>query len=268
MKAVDFYTLIKIYQNIYGEKTSPPSHINKIATEQGLASAVAQIAEDVLNYHGTDAEMIAAQNSFDQQLNTILYPSHSAANGPEGVSDILALYYLVGIDPVTNTVNTLGTLINSGAQTFEQVSAKFVNDRVALKTLSNDAFITLIFEKGYERAPTDAEWNAYTEFLNSGGDRGQLLVDVITGLRAEVNDGDKAAQGYFLHDTTPHAPGEMADLALQEQVASIYLAIPQRNVDAQGLDDWSTYLERHNKTFITLTKKLLGSVEFQKKARS
>ncbi|BEL82828.1 hypothetical protein SM12BL3_41350 [Serratia marcescens] len=265
VKAVDFYTLIKIYQNIYGEKTSPPSHINKIATEQGLASAVAQIAEDVLNYHGTDAEMIAAQNSFDQQLNTILYPSHSAANGPEGVSDILALYYLVGIDPVTNTVNTLGTLINSGAQTFEQVSAKFVNDRVALKTLSNDAFITLIFEKGYERAPTDAEWNAYTEFLNSGGDRGQLLVDVITGLRAEVNDGDKAAQGYFLHDTTPHAPGEMADLALQEQVASIYLAIPQRNVDAQGLDDWSTYLERHNKTFITLTKKLLGSVEFQKK---
>jgi len=262
---IDYSQLTNIYRNIHGKDAWLPNEIHQIALAQGLATAVEQIANDVLNYSGVDAEMIAAQNSYDQQLNTTLYPSHTAADGPEGAADILALYYLAGIDPVTGTVNTLGALINSGSQTFAQVAAKFVNDRAALKTLSNDAFINLVFEKGYERAPTDAEKSAYAEFLSNGGDRGQLLVEVITGLRGVVDAGDTAAQEYFLHDTTPHAAGELADLALQEQVASIYLAIPQRNVDAQGLDDWSTYLGRHNKSFTTLTKKLIGSVEFQKK---
>ncbi|MBX9386041.1 beta strand repeat-containing protein, partial [Serratia marcescens] len=49
------------------------------------------------------------------------------------------------------------------------------------------------------------------------------------------------------------------------QVASIYLAVPLRNVDAQGLDDWSNYLGKHGNTFTSLTTKLLTSVEFQKK---
>ncbi|EPZ0269865.1 DUF4214 domain-containing protein, partial [Serratia marcescens] len=48
-------------------------------------------------------------------------------------------------------------------------------------------------------------------------------------------------------------------------VASIYLAVPLRNVDAQGLDDWSNYLGKHGNTFTSLTTKLLTSVEFQKK---
>ncbi|MBO2007400.1 hypothetical protein J4732_22785 [Serratia marcescens] len=38
---------------------------------------------------------------------------------------------LAGIDPVTSTVITLGTQINTSAQTLSQVANKFVTDRCA-----------------------------------------------------------------------------------------------------------------------------------------
>ncbi|HGM6346147.1 TPA: beta strand repeat-containing protein [Serratia marcescens] len=55
------------------------------------------------------------------------------------------------------------------------------------------------------------------------------------------------------------------DLASQERVASVYLAVPYRGIDALGLDSWTTYLLQPNKSFDLLIKNLLGSVEFQRK---
>ena len=105
----------------------------------------------------------------------ILYPSYTVAGGADGVSDILALYYLVGIDPVMGTVNSLGSQINSGALTFEQAASKFINDRPALSSMANDAFVNTLFAEAYGREPTAAEFEQYTTYLNNGGDKGQVL---------------------------------------------------------------------------------------------
>ena len=91
------------------------------------------------------------------------------------------------------------------------------------------------------------------------------MINIINGLRGTVGSGDTAAQQFFLNETQPDSAGQLAGLAAREQVASIYLAVPLRNVDAQGLDDWSNYLGKHGNTFTSLTTKLLTSVEFQKK---
>lgn len=180
-------------------------------------------------------------------------------------SDALALYYLAGIDPVTSTVITLGTQINTSAQTFSQVANKFVTDRAALNSLSNTDFINKVFNEAYERAPSSSEFSALNAILSAGGTKGDVLINIINGLRGTVGSGDTAAQQFFLNETQPDAAGQLAGLAAREQVASIYLAVPQRDVDAQGLDDWSNYLGKHGNTFASLTTKLLTSVEFQKK---
>ncbi|HHK5808460.1 TPA: beta strand repeat-containing protein, partial [Serratia marcescens] len=169
------------------------------------------------------------------------------------------------IDPVTSTVITLGTQINTSAQTFSQVANKFVTDRAALNSLSNTDFINKVFNEAYERAPSSSEFSALNAILSGGGTKGDVLINIINGLRGTVGSGDTAAQQFFLNETQPDSAGQLAGLAAREQVASIYLAVPLRNVDAQGLDDWSNYLGKHGNTFTSLTTKLLTSVEFQKK---
>ncbi|MBH2668820.1 DUF4214 domain-containing protein [Serratia marcescens] len=263
----DLDILSSIYADTYG-KPAPEGYLDDMLAQNGLEGAIASVITDLLNYDGVDADMLATQEHYDQQLDEILYPSYTVAGGADGVSDILALYYLVGIDPVMGTVNSLGSQINSGALTFEQAASKFINDRPALSSMANDAFVNTLFAEAYGREPTAAEFEQYTTYLNNGGDKGQVLVDMINDLRGTVSSDDAAAQQQFLNDTTPHAPGEIADLATLEIVASIFLAIPQRNVDAQGLDDWSSYLEREGNSMSSLTAKLITSAEFQKKGAS
>jgi len=260
----DLEVLNSIYTSTYG-KTAPDGYLADLLAHGSLESSITTVVNDLLNYNGFDAGTLASQSNYDSQLNTIMYPSYDVAGGAQGVSDVLALYYLVGIDPVSGTVNSLGSQINAGSLTFEQAASKFVNDRPALKSLTNDAFVKLVFTEAYGRAPTSTELNSYTSFLANGGDRGQMLVNVTNDLRGTVGANDQAAQQQFQHDTTPHAPGVIADLASQEQVASIFLAIPERNVDAQGLDDWSSYLNKDGHSLNSLTAKLITSAEFQKK---
>ncbi len=219
----------------------------------------------MLNYSGFDTGTLTSQSNFDAQLNNVLFPGTSAAGSGPGVSDALALYYLAGIDPVTSTVITLGTQINTSAQTFSQVANKFVTDRAALNSLSNTDFINKVFNEAYERAPSSSEFSALNAILSGGGTKGDVLINIINGLRGTVGSGDTAAQQFFLNETQPDSAGQLAGLAAREQVASIYLAVPLRDVDAQGLDDWSNYLGKHGNTFTSLTTKLLTSVEFQKK---
>ncbi len=230
-----------------------------------MNDAISSAINSLLNYSGFDSGTLASQSNFDAQLNNVLFPGTSAAGSGPGVSDALALYYLAGIDPVTSTVITLATQINTSAQSFSQVANKFVTDRAALNSLSNTDFINKVFNEAYERAPSNSEFSALSAILSGGGTKGDVLINIITGLRGTVGSGDTAAQQFFLTETQPDAAGQLAGLAAREQVASIYLAVPQRDVDAQGLDDWSNYLGKHGNTFASLTTKLLTSVEFQKK---
>lgn len=260
----DVEILQSIYTSVYGNSPTT-AQLQAILAGSTLNDAISSAVNSLLNYSGFDTGTLASQSNFDAQLNNVLFPGTSAAGSGPGVSDALALYYLAGIDPVTSTVITLGTQINTSAQTFSQVANKFVTDRAALNSLSNTDFINKVFNEAYERAPSSSEFSALNAILSGGGTKGDVLINIITGLRGTVGSGDTAAQQFFLNETQPDGAGQLAGLAAREQVASIYLAVPQRDVDAQGLDDWSNYLGKHGNTFTSLTTKLLTSVEFQKK---
>ncbi|HAU4341456.1 TPA: DUF4214 domain-containing protein [Serratia marcescens] len=260
----DVEILQSIYTSVYGSSPTT-AQLQAILAGSTLNDAISSAVNSLLNYSGFDTGTLTSQSNFDAQLNNVLFPGTSAAGSGPGVSDALALYYLAGIDPVTSTVITLGTQINTSAQTFSQVANKFVTDRAALNSLSNTDFINKVFNEAYERAPSSSEFSALNAILSGGGTKGDVLVNIINGLRGTVGSGDTAAQQFFLNETQPDSAGQLAGLAAREQVASIYLAVPLRNVDAQGLDDWSNYLGKHGNTFTSLTTKLLTSVEFQKK---
>ncbi|HAT3693751.1 MULTISPECIES: beta strand repeat-containing protein [Serratia] len=260
----DVEILQSIYTSVYGSSPTT-AQLQAILAGSTLNDAISSAVNSLLNYSGFDTGTLTSQSNFDAQLNNVLFPGTSAAGSGPGVSDALALYYLAGIDPVTSTVITLGTQINTSAQTFSQVANKFVTDRAALNSLSNTDFINKVFNEAYERAPSSSEFSALNAILSGGGTKGDVLINIINGLRGAVGSGDTAAQQFFLNETQPDSAGQLAGLAAREQVASIYLAVPLRNVDAQGLDDWSNYLGKHGNTFTSLTTKLLTSVEFQKK---
>ncbi|CVE49422.1 TPA: beta strand repeat-containing protein [Serratia marcescens] len=260
----DVEILQSIYTAAYGNSPTT-AQLQAILAGSTLNDAISSAINSLLNYSGFDSGTLASQSNFDAQLNNVLFPGTSAAGSGPGVSDALALYYLAGIDPVTSTVITLATQINTSTQSFSQVANKFVTDRAALNSLSNTDFINKVFNEAYERAPSNSEFSALSAILSGGGTKGDVLINIITGLRGTVGSGDTAAQQFFLTETQPDAAGQLAGLAAREQVASIYLAVPQRDVDAQGLDDWSNYLGKHGNTFASLTTKLLTSVEFQKK---
>ncbi|MDI9106488.1 DUF4214 domain-containing protein [Serratia marcescens] len=260
----DVEILQSIYTSAYGSSPTT-AQLQAILAGSTLNDAISSAVNSLLNYSGFDTGTLTSQSNFDAQLNNVLFPGTSAAGSGPGVSDALALYYLAGIDPVTSTVITLGTQINTSAQTFSQVANKFVTDRAALNSLSNTDFINKVFNEAYERAPSSSEFSALNAILSGGGTKGDVLINIINGLRGTVGSGDTAAQQFFLNETQPDSAGQLAGLAAREQVASIYLAVPLRNVDAQGLDDWSNYLGKHGNTFTSLTTKLLTSVEFQKK---
>ncbi|CVA10101.1 DUF4214 domain-containing protein [Serratia marcescens] len=260
----DVEILQSIYTSVYGSSPTT-AQLQAILAGSTLNDAISSAVNSLLNYSGFDTGTLTSQSNFDAQLNNVLFPGTSAAGSGPGVSDALALYYLAGIDPVTSTVITLGTQINTSAQTFSQVANKFVTDRAALNSLSNTDFINKVFNEAYERAPSSSEFSALNAILSGGGTKGDVLINIINGLRGTVGSGDTAAQQFFLNETQPDSAGQLAGLAAREQVASIYLAVPLRNVDAQGLDDWSNYLGKHGNTFTSLTTKLLTSVEFQKK---
>lgn len=260
----DVEILQSIYTSVYGNSPGTAELQAQLAGST-LANVISNAVNSLLNYSGFDSGTLTSQTNFDGQLNLVLYPGTSAAGSGPGVSDALALYYLAGVDPVTSTVITLGSQINSGSQTFAQVAKKFVTDRAALNSLSSTDFINKVFTEAYERVPTAGELSTLSAIISGGGTKGDVLVNIINGLRGTVAAGDTTAQQFFLNETVADNAGQLSGLAAREQVASIYLAVPQRDVDAQGLDDWSSYLGKHGNTFASLTTKLLTSVEFQKK---
>ncbi len=83
-------------------------------------------------------------------------------------------------------------------------------------------------------------------------------------MKGTVASSDAAAQAHFNGALTVYNPGQLAGLSYQEQVSSIYLAVPGRNIDASGVDPYSKSLAA-GQTFNSLISTLLASSEFQRK---
>jgi len=258
----DSQIISQIYNKIFG--TNPTdSQVNTLLANGSVADAAAKLVTDLLSYNGTDTGVQTQQSNFTATVNTALFPV-AQTSATAGASDIQALYYSLGQTQVQSGITYWGTQLASGKQTFAQVAQGFATSSPALKALSNADFVKFVFANLYERDGTAAELATYTANLNSGATRGDVLTSIISSIRGPVSTSDATAQSHFNGATKVYAPGELPALSFQEQAASIYLAVPDRGIDARALDTWSKSLASGT-TFSNLTTKLLASSEFQAK---
>lgn len=251
-----------IYTREYGTAATS-QQLTDFLNGNTLSSAVSNVVSGLLNYTGSDATTLAQQTAFQNTVNTLLYPSTATAALGQGASDIQAILYVIGSTVTADAVNYFGAKINAG-MTITQVAAANVAGRSYLTSLSDDAFIARLFQYGYERAPSSAESASYLALLQGGATRADLVVDIIQALRGTVAAGDLTAQQHFNSATIVYQAGHLPGLAFQEQVAAVYLGVPERGVDASGLDTWSKALAA-GMSYNSLIGNLVSSAEFQRK---
>ncbi|QJW53714.1 hypothetical protein HL670_00571 [Serratia plymuthica] len=253
--------LTQIYTNVYGSAPSS-TELTALLNAGTTASAIAQLVDSTLHYSGFDANSLAGQTHLETTINTVLYPV-SATAAVAGASTVEAIYYVIGGAAAQSGINYWGAKV-AGGTSVSDVAQVFVNDRVYLTSLNNTDFVARLFENAFLRAPTAAESSTYVSLLDGGTTRGTVVVDVINLIKGTVASGDLAAQQNFTQATQVYSPGQLPGLSYQEQVASIYLAVPGRGVDSQALDTWSKQLSSGT-TFTKLLTSLISTSEFQAK---
>ncbi|HAT4517800.1 TPA: DUF4214 domain-containing protein [Serratia marcescens] len=259
----DAQILAQVYNNIY--QTVPDNDYiqSLLSTGESINTLVANMVTDLLYYDGFDSANLTAQNTFETRIDTALFYATSAP-AQSGSADVQAFSYLVGTTQVADNINYWGTLIANGSKTPAQVAQSFANSKAPTSLYTDSQFVSLLYQNAYLRAPSVIESSYYVNKLASGtATRGDVMVEVIETLRGTVLTTDTAAQTLFIKATHVYSAGELPDQSYQEQVAALYLAVPQREVDASGLDTWSKQL-----TYISdnaLATKLINSAEFQAK---
>lgn len=233
-----------------------------------LDEALAKLMSYINMYRvvgGTTGSHYPAKAKMDKVVNEILYPTVNQAADAHGAQDIFSLYYVIGSVAVADGISYWGNVLNSGKMALEQVAQKFIYDRAYLTVLDNTQFIERLFMRGFKREPNQNELTKYLHELEHGSRRGDVLVDIINFLRKPVAPADQAAKDKFIDNTTVfHKQGDLPSLSYQEQVSALYLAIPHRDIDSGGLDNWSKYLEKGG-GYKELAGLLLGSAEFMRK---
>ncbi len=252
-----------IYQRVNG--TLPTSdQINEyLGNGNSLSVAVVSVINDLLNYSGTDSTILTKQANFESTVHTLLYPAATSSALGQGGADFQAIIHVLGATLNPDALNYYGAKLNQGA-TIEQIAQLNINGRSGIASLSNDNFIKFLFSNAYERAPSSTELSFYQNLLQSGASRGEIVKDIITALKGTVDAGDLTAQTHFNNATVVYAAGELPGLQYREQAAAIYLGVPERGIDASGLDTWSKALST-GQSYQSIISKLISSTEFQRK---
>ncbi|MBO1500787.1 DUF4214 domain-containing protein [Serratia proteamaculans] len=187
------------------------------------------------------------------------------------------LYAVLGKETYTGVVafDDAALKIGKGQLTFQSYIDSLLTStagQALYGTQSEVQILQSIYEKVYGSSPAtndlqeilnntslnDAIFNAIDSLLNYQGLDSGTLQNQLT-LDSHVEPIIFKSYGTAAWDQWSSA------LASQEQVASVYLAVPYRGIDALGLDSWTSYLLQPGKSFDLLIKNLLGSVEFQRK---
>lgn len=260
----DLDILQAVYTKAYGSAALNTT-LQDLLASSSLAASISKVLSDLINYHGFDSATTASQSSFDTQINKVLFPATSPAAAGQGASDVQAIYHVLGLVSQSSNVNLFGSILNAGTKSVTQIADKFVADRSYLVALNNNDFISRVFTASFERAPSSTELSHFLSELTGGSTRGQIVVEIITSLRGTVAPTDAVAQQHFNDATVTYAQGQIAGLAAQEQAAAVYLAVPERGIDAGALDNWSKYLSLSTTTYKNFISSVLGSAEFQRK---
>jgi hypothetical protein len=261
----DSQILTQIYTSITKTTSNNDDYIQSLLnSNDNINSMVAKLITDVLYYDGFDSAKLANQQTFKAQIDTVLFAGTSS-QAQSGAADVQAFHYLLGTPQNGEAINYYGALIASGKQTSAQVAKSFVDWKAPVALYNDSQFVSLLYNNGYLRDPSAVEARNYVDSLAAGDmTRVDVLQDVINTLRGAVTTTDLAAQTQFIKATHVYKAGELPELSFQEQVAALFIGVPDRPVDASGLDTWSKELA-YGVTDKDLAAKLLGSPEFQKK---
>ncbi|WP_454877797.1 DUF4214 domain-containing protein [Serratia inhibens] len=254
----------KVYQLIHGDLPTS-NEVNALLGAGSLNQALANAATELLSYNGFDSTVLSEQSAFETTVDKILYPSTSSTASGQGASDVLAIFRVLGSVAGADGVNYWGTVLNQGTKSFEQVAQSFINSRSYITSLNDTDFVTRLFKFGLERSPNSTELSQYVTELGNGASRGDVLVEIVNAIRANTSPADATGKQHFTDATTSYAQGQLPALEYQEQAAAIYLAIPERGIDATGLDTWSKYLAKSVNTYKSAISLALGSEEFLRK---
>ncbi|AEF44698.1 hypothetical protein SerAS12_1565 [Serratia sp. AS12] len=254
--------LTTIYTKVYGAAPSGAVLSGYLSNGNTLAQNIVSLTVDLVTYNGFDNTILSQQQTFQQTLNTALYAGDGAATGLGGTT-VKGLAYIMGTYPTDTILQTYGTGINGGTVSEADTATALLQLRPGLVTATASNFVKSIFKAGFLRDPTTSELNTYLNELTSGTSRAQVIANVYDSLKSITSGADLAAKQKLVLSSPSYNDGYLpSSTAIKEQLASIYLSVFDRGIDALGLSSFSRQLERGAKTADGIIKEALVSREF------
>ncbi|MFP7607519.1 DUF4214 domain-containing protein [Serratia quinivorans] len=218
---------------------------------------------DDYEYNYPEQRIIDREHFLDNG-DLILYPGESNIL-PSGTasSDIQGVFHVLGAGITRDVTELWSPLINSGKKTLLQATEKFINDRQYLSNVTEKTFIKKVFENSFERAANDTELNFYLNLLSTGSSRAEVAIIIMNTLRGSSNEQDFTAKEHLASASYVYKPGELPKLEYQENIAILYLAGAERNLNSEGLFGWSQKLAS-GKTYEQMVKILVNTSEFNR----
>jgi len=254
--------LTAIYTKVYGAAPSGAVLSGYLSNGNTLAQNIVSLTVDLVTYNGFDNTILSQQQTFQQTLNTALFAGDGAATGLGGTT-VKGLAYIMGTYPTNAILQTYGTGINGGTVSEADTATALLQLRPGLVTATASNFVKSIFKAGFLRDPTTSELNTYLNELTSGTSRAQVIANVYDSLKSITSGADLAAKQKLVLSSPSYSDGYLpSSTAIKEQLASIYLSVFDRGIDALGLSSFSRQLERGSKTADGIIKEALVSREF------
>nr|WP_259470201.1 DUF4214 domain-containing protein [Serratia plymuthica] len=251
-----------MYTKVYGAAPSGAVLSGYLSNGNTLAQNIVSLTVDLVTYNGFDNTILSQQQTFQQTLNTALFAGDGAATGLGGTT-VKGLAYIMGTYPTDTILQTYGTGINGGTVSEADTATALLQLRPGLVTATASNFVKSIFKAGFLRDPTTSELNTYLNELTSGTSRAQVIANVYDSLKSITSGADLAAKQKLVLSSPSYNDGYLpSSTAIKEQLASIYLSVFDRGIDALGLSTYSRQLERGSKVADGVIKEALTSREF------
>ncbi len=218
---------------------------------------------DDYEYNYPEQRVIDREHFLDNG-NLILYPGESNIH-PSGTAsgDIQGVFHVLGAGITRDVTEFWAPLINSGKKTLLQATETFINSRQYLSNVTDKTFINRVFENSFERSVNDTELQFYLNLLSTGSSRAEIAIKIMNALRGSSNEQDFTAQEHLASASYVYKPGELPKLEYQENIAVLYLAGAERNLNSEGLFGWTQKLAS-GKTYEQMVGILINTSEFNR----
>lgn len=256
-----------LYHNASGISPGPDTvaqWVKQLDAGKSLGQLTQELITQLSDYAGSDQTILTQQQHVENTIATTLYPAFVlAAEHAPAAADIQGIYYVLGSVINATAVNYWGSVLAAGHQTAAQIATYFTTVKTDIKSLGNEDFVKKIFFEAFGNQAGADEVQKYAAGLNVGSEtRGEVIMRVITDIRADTDTQHETAKSHFLAATHVYAPGERPDLHYGETVMSFYLTVAGVSADATALDTFSRSLAS-GMSSAELLKMLANAHQFQ-----